>query len=71
MGKKTKMRLQLQRQMRLGRGSKAISKPQQREGKQALQFERPIILAHRGGALLAPEHTMVAFEKRTARCRWL
>lgn len=44
-------------------GSKAISKPQQREGKLALQFDRPIILAHRGGSHLAPEHTMPAFEK--------
>jgi len=64
MGKKTKIALAIAAASAAAwAGSKAISKPQQREGKQALQFERPIILAHRGGALLAPEHTMVAFEK--------
>lgn len=64
MGKKTRLLLQSQRQSAAAwAGSKAISKPQQREGKQALQFDHPIILAHRGGAHLAPEHTMPAFEK--------
>ncbi|KOY82562.1 glycerophosphodiester phosphodiesterase [Lysinibacillus macroides] len=64
MGKKTKIALAIAAASAAAwAGSKAISKPQQREGKQALQFDRPIILAHRGGALLAPEHTMVAFEK--------
>lgn len=46
-------------------GSKALSKPQKREGKKALQFDHPIVLAHRGGAHLAPEHTMLAFDKAT------
>lgn len=44
-------------------GSKAFLKPQKREGKEVLQKSFPIVLAHRGGAKLAPEHTMVAFEK--------
>ena len=52
MGKKTKIALAIAAASAAAwAGSKAISKPQQREGKQALQFERPIILAHRGGAL--------------------
>lgn len=46
-------------------GSKALSKPQKREGKKALQFDHPIVLAHRGGSHLAPEHTMLAFDKAT------
>ena len=44
-------------------GSKAISKPQKRELKEALQFERPVVIAHHGGAGLAPEHSLQAFEK--------
>ena len=44
-------------------GSKAISKPQKREDKEALQYEHPIILAHRGGSLIAPENSMAAFKK--------
>ncbi len=64
MGKKTKIALAIAAASAAAwAGSKAISKPQQRESKQALQFDRPVILAHRGGAHLAPEHTMLAFEK--------
>jgi len=64
MGKKTKIALAIAAASAAAwAGSKAISKPQQRESKQALQFDHPIILAHRGGALLAPEHTMPAFKK--------
>lgn len=43
-------------------GSKVISKPQKRENKEALQYETPIILAHRGGSLIAPENSMAAFK---------
>lgn len=64
MGKKTKIALAIAAASAAAwAGSKAISKPQQREGKLALQFDRPIVLAHRGGTHLAPEHTMPAFEK--------
>ncbi|MET4559319.1 glycerophosphodiester phosphodiesterase [Lysinibacillus parviboronicapiens] len=64
MGKKTNIALAIAAASAAAwAGSKAISKPQQREGKQALQFDRPIIIAHRGGAHLAPEHTILAFEK--------
>lgn len=64
MGKKTKIAIAIAAASAAAwAGSKAISKPLQREGKQALQFDRPIVLAHRGGAQLAPEHTMPAFEK--------
>ncbi|MFJ7950404.1 glycerophosphodiester phosphodiesterase [Lysinibacillus sp. NPDC096418] len=64
MGKKTKIAIAIAAASAAAwAGSKAISKPQQREGKTALQFDRPIVLAHRGGAHLAPEHTMPAFEK--------
>ncbi|MGE7841978.1 glycerophosphodiester phosphodiesterase [Lysinibacillus sp. NPDC093712] len=64
MGKKTKIAIAIAAASAAAwAGSKAISKPQQRVGKQALQFDHPIILAHRGGAHLEPEHTMLAFEK--------
>ncbi|MFJ8234477.1 glycerophosphodiester phosphodiesterase [Ureibacillus sp. NPDC094379] len=64
MGKKTKVALAIAAASAAAwAGSKAISKPQKREGKDILQFERPIVLAHRGGLQLAPEHTMIAFEK--------
>lgn len=42
--------------------SKVISKPQTRPTKEALEYEYPIILAHRGGSALAPEGSPAAFE---------
>jgi glycerophosphoryl diester phosphodiesterase len=44
-------------------GSKALSKPQKRQDKEALQYGHPIILAHRGGSQIAPENSMIAFKK--------
>ncbi|MGB5947177.1 glycerophosphodiester phosphodiesterase [Paenisporosarcina sp.] len=44
-------------------GSKVLSKPQKRPNKEALQYEHPIILAHRGGSQIAPENSMIAFKK--------
>lgn len=64
MGKKTKVAIAIAAAGAAAwAGSKAISKPQKREDKQALQYDSPIILAHRGGSLIAPENTMVAFKK--------
>lgn len=64
MGKKTKVALAIAAASAAAwAGSKAISKPQKRESKPALQFERPIVIARRGGAKLAPEHSLIAFEK--------
>lgn len=63
MGKKTKVAIAIAAAGAAAwAGSKAISKPQKREDKQALQYDSPIILAHRGGSLIAPENTMVAFK---------
>lgn len=42
--------------------TKALSKPQSRTVKEALEYDHPIILAHRGGAALAPECSPSAFE---------
>lgn len=42
-------------------GTKAFVTPQKRDEKQALQYDRPIVLAHRGGSHLAPEQTLAAF----------
>ncbi|AQQ53816.1 glycerophosphodiester phosphodiesterase [Planococcus lenghuensis] len=43
-------------------GSKALIHPELRSAKEALSYERPVVLAHRGGMLLAPEHSMAAFQ---------
>ncbi len=42
--------------------SKAISKPRSRLNHEALKYEQPIILAHRGGMALAPENSPISFE---------
>lgn len=64
MGKKTKVALAIAAASAAAwAGSKAISKPQKREAKEALQFERPIVIAQYGGAGLAPEHSLQAFDK--------
>lgn len=44
-------------------GSKALVTAQPRPKKVALEYDRPMILAHRGGSLLAPENTLAAFKK--------
>ncbi|MED3660292.1 glycerophosphodiester phosphodiesterase [Ureibacillus sp. FSL K6-8385] len=63
MGKKTKLALAIAAASAAAwAGSKAFIKPQKREGKEVLK-KAPVVLAHRGGAKLAPEHTMIAFEK--------
>ncbi|QBK25531.1 glycerophosphodiester phosphodiesterase [Ureibacillus thermophilus] len=63
MGKKTKLALAIAAASAAAwAGSKAFLKPQKREGKAVLQ-KSPVVLAHRGGAKLAPEHTMIAFDK--------
>lgn len=67
MGKKTKVAIAIAAASAAAwASSKAISKPQKREDKEILQYPYPIVLAHRGGAQIAPEHTMVAFEKAHA-----
>ncbi|MBE1553581.1 glycerophosphodiester phosphodiesterase [Sporosarcina limicola] len=43
--------------------SKFVAKPMPRESKKALDFNKPIILAHRGGLAEAPENTKAAFSK--------
>lgn len=44
-------------------GSKALATPHQRPDKDVLNYEHPIVLAHRGGAKLAPENTLAAFNR--------
>lgn len=64
MGKKTKVAIAIAAASAAAwAGSKALSKPQKRESKIALSYEHPVVLAHRGGSQLAPEHTMAAFLK--------
>ncbi|WKA57461.1 glycerophosphodiester phosphodiesterase [Planococcus shenhongbingii] len=64
MGKKTKIGLAA---VAVGAaawaGSKALVNPQIRPGKEVLGYGHPIVLAHRGGAAIAPENTMAAFSK--------
>ncbi|BAQ10404.1 probable exported protein [Bacillus sp. OxB-1] len=62
MGKKTKVALSVGAAgIAAWAASKVVAKPVPREGKKALDFENPIILAHRGGLADTPEHTMAAF----------
>ena len=62
MGKKTNVALTLgAASIAAWAASKAIAKPAPRNGKKALAFEEPIILAHRGGLSEAPENTNAAF----------
>jgi glycerophosphoryl diester phosphodiesterase len=64
MGKKTKIALAIAAaSAAVWAGTKAVAKPQKREGKSALQFERPVVLGRHGGGQLAPEHSMIGFEK--------
>jgi glycerophosphoryl diester phosphodiesterase len=64
MGKKTKVAIAIAAAGAAAwAGSKAISKPQKRESKEALEYGHPIILAHRGGCLIAPENSLAAFKK--------
>ena len=64
MGKKTKVALAIAAASAAAwAGTKAVSKPQKREDKAVLQFTRPVVFAHRGGAHLAPEHSLLAFEQ--------
>lgn len=64
MGKKTKVALAIAAaSAAVWAGTKAVAKPQKREDKDVLNFTRPIVLARHGGGHLAPEHSMLAFEK--------
>ncbi|MFS0574371.1 glycerophosphodiester phosphodiesterase family protein [Sporosarcina sp. 179-K 3D1 HS] len=67
MGKKTKVALSVgAASIAAWAASKVVAKPVPREGKKALDFENPIILARRGGVAGTPEHTMAAFAKSAA-----
>lgn len=46
--------------------SKAVTKPIPRTEKKVLQFDKPIVLANRGGLAEAPENTFVAFTNADA-----
>ena len=62
MGRKTKVALTIgAASIAAWAASKAVAKPEPRNGKKALAFDEPIILAHRGGLSEAPEHTNAAF----------
>ncbi|WP_342509236.1 glycerophosphodiester phosphodiesterase family protein [Sporosarcina sp. FSL K6-2383] len=43
--------------------SKVVAKPIPREDKEALNFDKPVVLAYHGGHLEAPENTLAAFSK--------
>lgn len=64
MGRKTKMALTVGAAgVAAWAASKVVAKPIPRESKKALAFDKPVILAHRGGLLEAPENTLAAFSK--------
>ena len=63
MGKKTKIALAIAAaSAAVWAGTKAVAKPQKREVKNTLDFERPVVLGRHGGGSLAPEHSMIGFE---------
>lgn len=63
MGKKTKIALAIAAaSAAVWAGTKAVAKPQKRENKTTLQFERPVVLGRHGGGVLAPEHSMIGFD---------
>lgn len=62
MGRKTKVALAVgAASIAAWAASKAVTKPVPRTSKKALEFTSPVILAHRGGLLEAPENTNAAF----------
>lgn len=64
MGRKTKVALTVgAASVAAWAASKVVAKPIPREGKEALDFNKPVILAHRGGYSEAPENTLSAFLK--------
>ena len=67
MGRKTKVALTVgAASIAAWAASKAVAKPIPRDGKKALEFENPIILANQGGLLEAPENTNAAFTHSSA-----
>lgn len=67
MGRKTKLALTVGAAgIAAWAASKAVAKPVPREGKKALDFDKTVILANRGGLLEAPENTNAAFSKSAA-----
>lgn len=62
MGKKTNVALTVgAASIAAWAASKAVTKPIPRTNKKVLQFEKPIVLANRGGLTEAPENTLAAF----------
>jgi len=64
MGRKTKVALTVgAASVAAWAASKVVAKPIPRESKEALDFKKPVVLAHRGGHSEAPENTLAAFTK--------
>ncbi|WP_318616037.1 glycerophosphodiester phosphodiesterase family protein [Sporosarcina sp. YIM B06819] len=64
MGRKTKVALTVGAAgVAAWAASKVVAKPIPREIKKALDFNKPVILAHRGGHSEAPENTQAAFSQ--------
>lgn len=64
MGRKTKVALTVGAAgVAAWAASKVVAKAIPREAKEALQIQKPVILAHNGGSLDAPENTMIAFQR--------
>lgn len=67
MGKKTNVALTVgAASIAAWAASKAVTKPIPRPNKKVLQFEKPIVLANRGGLAEAPENTVAAFSNADA-----
>lgn len=67
MGKKTNVALTVgAASIAAWAASKAVTKPTPRTNKKVLQYDKPIVLANRGGLAEAPENTLIAFKKAAA-----
>lgn len=64
MGKKTKLAVAIAAASAAAwAGSKAMAKPHKREVKEVLNNASSLVLAHHGGAHLAPQHSKLAFDR--------
>ncbi|AYC29138.1 glycerophosphodiester phosphodiesterase [Paenisporosarcina cavernae] len=64
MGKKTKVAVAIAAASAAAwASSKALTKPKPRDKKDALNYDTPIVMAHRGGSKIAPESSLSAFQQ--------
>ena len=72
MGRKTKVALTVGAAgVAAWAASKVVAKPVPREGKKALDFDKPVILAHRGGLSKPLKIHWLHFQNQPHWCTWI